>query len=161
MKRFPSASTLRYQLHRVFVTTLLAIAALALLGKAAHAQESCGVVADQPEAVFDDMIGVLDAYFPIEDVRTCEKVVKAGVAACHKVVSDAEGCLGSLVGSALKAVKSACAPTADPATCYADAKDSASAAEASLEADAEEAHLVCDNGFAQSLLDACLGIPLI
>ena len=36
MKRL-DARTLRYQLHRLFVTTMLAIAALALLGKVAHA----------------------------------------------------------------------------------------------------------------------------
>lgn len=38
MKRFPKASYIRDQLHRVFVTAMLALAALALLGKAAHAQ---------------------------------------------------------------------------------------------------------------------------
>jgi hypothetical protein len=40
MRRFPNASTIRYQLHRIFVTAMLAVAVLALLGKAAHAQ--CG-----------------------------------------------------------------------------------------------------------------------
>jgi hypothetical protein len=38
MRRFPNASTIRYQLHRIFVTAMLAVAVLALLGKAAHAQ---------------------------------------------------------------------------------------------------------------------------
>jgi hypothetical protein len=37
MKRL-DARTIRYQLHRLFVTTMLALAALALLGKVAHAR---------------------------------------------------------------------------------------------------------------------------
>jgi hypothetical protein len=159
MKRLPSASTIRYQLHRLFVTVLLAVAALALLGKAAHAQESCGGVGDQPEAVLDDMVDVLGLYFPIEDVRTCEKIAKAGVAGCHKAVSDTQSCLGSLIKSTRKAVKSACEPTVDPATCYGEAKGAAEGAEAAIEEDAEDAHLVCDTEFPNSLLGTCLGIP--
>ena len=37
MKRF-DAPYIRHQLHRLFVASMLAVAALALLGKAAHAQ---------------------------------------------------------------------------------------------------------------------------
>jgi hypothetical protein len=36
--RFPKASVIRYQLHRLFVTAMLAVAALALLGKVARAE---------------------------------------------------------------------------------------------------------------------------
>ena len=51
MKRFPNASTIRHQLHRIFVTAMLAVAVLALLGKAAHA-EACGNLSDPSEAVY-------------------------------------------------------------------------------------------------------------
>ena len=58
MKRFPRASYLRDQLHRLFVTAMLALAALALLGKAAHAQTSCGDITDPPDAVHEDRVAV-------------------------------------------------------------------------------------------------------
>jgi len=42
MKRFPTRFDLRYQLHRIFVATMLAVAVLALLNEAVHAQTSPG-----------------------------------------------------------------------------------------------------------------------
>lgn len=56
MKRFARWSRLRDQLHRLFVTAMLALAALALLGKAAHAQTSCGDITNQPHAECEDRV---------------------------------------------------------------------------------------------------------
>jgi len=52
MKRF-DASYIRHQLHRLFVASMLAVAALALLGKAAHAQPCVGTLEDTPDEIFD------------------------------------------------------------------------------------------------------------
>lgn len=159
MKRFPNfpnPSWIRFQLERAFVAALLAVAVFALLGKAAHAQQSCGDITEQPETVYSDMLDIMAGYFPIEDAGVCERIVKSAVGACHKAVADAEGCLGSLVGSTLKAVKTACGTTADPSACTADAKEQAAESEAGQEILADEAHATCDDEFAEAFLEVCL-----
>lgn len=157
--RFSQTSTSRH-LRRLFLTALLALPAFALLAEPARAQESCGDIQDQPEAVLDDMLAALDPYFPIEDPRTCEKIVKVGVAACHEAISDAGSCLGGLGKSTLKALKSACATTVDPAACNDDAQEQLDAIEAGIESISGDAHGSCDTDFAPSLLDLCLGNPV-
>jgi hypothetical protein len=55
MKRapnLPNASWIRFQLERACVTALLAVALFALLGKAAHAQQSRDI-AERPEIVVE------------------------------------------------------------------------------------------------------------
>jgi hypothetical protein len=159
MKRAPNflnASWIRFQLERACVTALLVVALFALLGKAAHAQQSCGDISEQPETVYSDMLDILAGYFPIEDAGVCGKIVKAAVGACHRAVADAEGCLGNLVGSTLKAAKSACGTTSDPSACTADAKEQAEASETGVGVLADEAHAVCDGEFAESFSEACL-----
>ena len=56
MRRFANASHIRHQLHRIFVTAMLAVAVLALLSKAAHAQ-ACGNFSETPEAVYGQFLG--------------------------------------------------------------------------------------------------------
>jgi hypothetical protein len=156
MKRFSTVS-FRYQLHRAFVAAMLGVAALALLGKAAHAQ-ACGDPEAVPEAVFFSFDELLGELFPLTP-EECEKIAKTGVAACHAAVSDSVQCTQSLFKSGRKARKTACGSleSAERAECIASAETVLDAAEADLENSATAADAVCDGELAGALSAECLG----
>jgi len=158
MKRFPNTSTIRYQLQRVFVAAMLAVAVLALLGKAAHAQP-CGEIESAPEAVFFMMDELVSGLFPLSDAQ-CEKIVKTAVAACHDAVADTLRCTLSSLKSASKARKVACSELEPPDRddCNDTLADFLDDIELDLELEAQDADAVCDNLFADSISDSCLGI---
>jgi hypothetical protein len=156
--RFPKSATVRDSLHRLFVTTLLALAAFALLGKAAHAQQSCGPLGAQPEAVFIDLTNLLADRFPIAEASTCEKIVKAGIAACHKAVSSTASCTTSVISNSYKALRAACVMAADPRACSSGAKEEADTNADIIDGYAGVAHAVCDEEFADELFEDCMGI---
>jgi hypothetical protein len=122
MKRFPDASVIRYQLHRLFVTAMLAVAALALLAEVARAQTFCGEPEEQPAALLSLYVGELDLYFPAENA-TCEKFVRGATAACHRAVSDAAACRQRLAASLFKNTKTLCKDAIVPAQCSSDAEE--------------------------------------
>jgi hypothetical protein len=158
MRRFPNASTIRYQLHRIFVTAMLAIAVLALLGKAAHAQ--CGDIDDQP----DDVLGIFsdrfEPYVPIADAALCAKVTKTAVAACHAALSDWASCQEGVVGSSYKITKAVCATTPDPKACAASAKVQLETDRTSIATALAGVGPSCDLAFANAVLQICLeGFP--
>jgi hypothetical protein len=157
MKRFPSATTIRYQLHRLFVTALLAIAAVALLGKAAHAQ-ACGDVGDVPATFLDDYIETLGGLFPLS-ASECEKITKAAVSACHKAVSGSASCATSQISGARKGAKTGCkAQGAGEDACNDSLGGVLDGIESLLELEADGAHAECDTSFATQLDSTCRGL---
>jgi len=86
MKRFPKASYIRDQLHRLFVTAMLALAALALLGKAAHAQ-ACGDLGDVPSVVLDDYVETLGGLFPLDADDSIATTPPAGSSTASRLCS--------------------------------------------------------------------------
>jgi hypothetical protein len=157
MKRFPKAPYLLDRLHRLFVTAMLALAALALLGKAAHAQ--CSDPDDAPAGVYSTFEELLGGRFPLSEAE-CEKIVKTAVAACHSAVSDAVQCVESLFKSVTKARKTACSPLEgeERTDCNESVATLLESVEEDLALEAQEADAVCDSNFAESLSDDCLGI---
>jgi hypothetical protein len=156
MKRF-DASYIRHQLHRLFVASMLAVAALALLGKAAHAQ--CSDPDDAPVGVYSTFEELVGGRFPLSEAE-CEKIVKTAVAACHAAVSDAVQCVESLFKSVTKARKTACSPLAgaDRTDCNDTLETFLAGVEEDLALEAQDADAICDSDFAESLSDDCLGI---
>jgi hypothetical protein len=160
MRRFSNASDVRHHVHRLFVTALLALAVLALIGKAAHAQ-ACGSILEQPEEVYDTFLGQLAITFPIEDASVCEKLTKAAVSACHKAVSDTASCQTSLASGVLKGTKPVCSTFKNQSGCLDDAKSVADGDKADAAAQAETAHAECDGGFEGAIANACAnGLPM-
>lgn len=135
MKRL-DARTLRYQLHRLFVTTMLAVAALSLLAEMAHAQSGilCGDPGEQPDLLLSVYLGNLDVYFPVENA-TCEKLVRGATASCHKVVSDA-------------------------VACREHAENLDAGIRSSIEEEAALGHYRCEQDFAPELFGYCVGDPV-
>jgi type IV secretory pathway TrbL component len=157
MRRF---SSVRHQLHRVFVTALLALAVLALLGKAAHAQ-ACGSIGEQPEAVYDTFLNSLAITFPLGDSAACEKLTKAAISACHKAVSDTASCHTSLTSGVLKGTKPVCSTFKNQSGCLDDAKATADGDKADIASQADSANTVCDTEFAGAIANACNnGLPM-
>lgn len=154
MRRFPNASTIRYQLHRIFVTALLAVAVLALLGKAAHAQ--CGNIGDQPDEVLGIYSDRFEPYVPIADAALCAKVTKTAIAACHAALSDWASCQEGVVGSSYKITKAVCATTQDPKSCAATAKGQLETDKMGIEEALAEVDPLCDQSFAAAILEICL-----
>ena len=156
MKRL-TTSSFRYHLHRAFVAAMLGIAALALFGKAAHAQP-CSDPEAVPEAVFFAFDEILGDVFPLTEPE-CEKVVKTGVSACHAAVADAVHCTQSLFKSGLKARKTACKTLEgeEATACFESAQTQLDAAAQDLEMSAAAADMECDGVFANELADECLG----
>jgi len=157
MKRFANPRYVRYQLHRLFVTALLAVAALALIGKAAHAQ--CGNFVAVPGDVFSIFSDRLEPFAPIGDTAICTKIVKAALAACHAAVSDVASCSEGVATSSYKATKAACASSPDPKACAAIAKNQLDIDKAGIEDAAAPAHADCEANV-ENLATHCLeGFP--
>src|SRR5215468_513257 len=116
--RSPNPRTVCHPLR--FGLGMLAVAALALIGEAAHAQ--CGDVSEQPDDVFGIFSDRLEPFAPIGDPAVCAKIVKAASAACHTAVSAVVSCTEGVAGSSYKATKAACATAVDPKACAAGAK---------------------------------------
>ena len=154
MKRI-DARTIRYQLHRLFVTALLAVAALALLGKAAHAQP-CASLAGVPDDLHDFYVAQLTPLLLPPD--ECSKIVKGALAACHKAVASTAGCHDSAHRGAFKAQKIACGVAMDPAQCAADRKSDLDTTLVGIEDFANLQHAVCEEEFALELYLDCLAI---
>jgi hypothetical protein len=160
MKRF-DARTIRHQLHRLFVTTMLALAALSLLGKVAHAQSDtlCGEPEAQAELLLDAYVANLGDFFPL-DGEVCEKLVRTATAACHKTVSDAAACVVRIAGSMVKSAKPACKEAAVPSACTADAEGFLAEIRDRVESDAALGHYRCDQDFDPQLFGICVGDPI-
>jgi hypothetical protein len=155
MKRF-DASYIRHQLHRLFVASMLAVAALALLGKAAHAQP-CSDPDEAPTGVFATFQELVGGRFPLPEAE-CAKIVKTAVAACHAAVADSLQCAESLFKSVTKARKTACSPLdgEERTDCNETLETFLADVEEDLALEAQEADAVCDANFAESLSSQCL-----
>jgi hypothetical protein len=157
MRRF---SNVRHQVHRLFVTALLGLAVLALLGKAAHAQ-ACGDILEQPESVYETFLNTLAITFPLEDPAACEKLSKAAISACHKAVSDTASCQTSLTSGVLKGTKPVCSTFKNQSGCLDDAKATADGDKADIASQADSADNECDTEFAAAIANACNnGLPM-
>ena len=152
MKRF-DAAYIRHQLHRLFVASMLAVAALALLGKAAHAQP-CGVIDEQPEEVFTLTANELALLFPLPEAE-CAKITKGAVSACRKAVSDTRSCLDRQLKSFAKSAKIACSVQGDQEACDQGFEEEVAAAAASFAEDAALADAGCLDEFAEQIASVC------
>jgi hypothetical protein len=154
MKRF-DAAYIRHQLHRLFVASMLAVAALALLGKAAHAQP-CGVIDEQPEEVLTLTANELALLFPLPEAE-CAKLTKGAVSACRKAVSDTLACLDRQLKSFAKSAKIACSVQGDmQEACDQNFEEEVAGAAASFAEDAALADAGCLDEFAEQISSVCL-----
>lgn len=155
MKRFPKAPYVLDRLHRLFVTAMLALAALALLGKAAHAQP-CGVIDEQPEEVLTLIAGELEELFPLGEAE-CAKLTKGAISACQRAVSDTAACLDRQIKSFGKSAKIACGAQGDGEdACNESFEAELAGATESFAEDAANADAICEDEFAEAFSSVCL-----
>jgi hypothetical protein len=155
---------------RVFARVLCASAGFLLLAGSARAQyEECPLLPeDVPAAVYDSIIAQADGHFGEVSQKTCDSIVKRGLANCKAQVKAAYKCGLKTAASNYEITLKQCATLTD-AVARADCKDTAKMLR-DFNIDGyrnsmqnEEDPLLgglafCDNQFVTALNGACMGI---
>jgi hypothetical protein len=145
---------IRRRACRLALAGLATAAGFSFEAKAAPVQACVGPL-EQPGIVYDWMTGYFSSFFPLDD-KTCEKLTKRAVEACHRAVSNAKECQSDLIRSTHKASKVACGTEGpDKDSCNDTYKNLHEELKDFLKEQTEEAHDECDTDFADDFFLEC------
>jgi hypothetical protein len=152
--------------HRVSILGRRVLAPLALAagllvaGGPASAQDACGTIQDQPDALFDQLMDQLGDFLPLSD-ELCEQFVDVAVTACHKAVGVAAECQRRVNSSVPRIGKAICrSDDRDAGACKLWFKQQYAGTGNHTDLDTAEAHEICEDEFQDDITDACLnGAP--
>jgi len=150
---------------RVFCVSLVFV----LLAGSARAQYSeCPLPQGIPEAVYMSILAQADAYFGGLTQKTCDSIVKTGVATCKAQVKAAYKCGVKTANSNYAILLKQCAELTDPdarASCKDGAKTlrdyNVDGYRNSMDDDVMGGLVVCDNAFVEALNSQCMDIVVV
>ena len=154
---------------RVFARVFCACVGFLLLAGSARAQyEECPLPQDVPEFVYDSILAQADTYFGALTQKTCDSIVKKGVATCKSQVKAAYKCGARTASSNYEILVKQCETLPDAmarATCKDGAKTlrdfNKDGYRSSMDAPTTGGLAVCDNQFVAALNAACMNIVAV
>jgi len=138
---------------------------LVLAGTARAQYEECPLPQNIPVAVYDSILAEANTYFGDLSQKTCDSIVKTGVATCKAQVKTAYKCGAKTANSNYAILVKQCATLADPmdrANCKDGAKTlrdyNLNGYKASMDDDATGGLAICDAEFVAALNAECMNI---
>lgn len=148
---------------RVAVRVFCASVGFLLLAGSARAQfDECGPLpADVPEAVFGTIADMAAMDFGTLSQKTCDGIVKRGVAGCKAQVKASNKCAHKTIASLYDILSAQCAQIVDAvarASCKDGVKGFPDFYNDGFDSSAQDGLAVCDGMFAVALNGACMDI---